>query len=247
VESNHDNPWWLAVYVLAINFGLALLRFIWVWVSLQISYRVAQRRGDTQRTRPHWRLVAAMSVAGVRGAITLAGVLTLPLVLSDGSEFPARDLAIFLAAGVIILSLTAASFLLPPLLRGLQLPAEKGEEDEIDFARGEAAKAAIRAIEKSAHDMASGQIDADLYAEAAARVMEIYRRRLEGHLPGENSVRIRQMDEIERQLRLAAIAAERETFFALARSNRISDAKSRALVREIDLLEERFGRAGAHH
>ena len=38
-----------------------------------------------------------MSVAGVRGAITLAGVLTLPLVLNDGTPFPARDLAIFLA------------------------------------------------------------------------------------------------------------------------------------------------------
>src|SRR5690606_19356091 len=123
-DSNHENPWWLAVYVLAINLGLAILRFTWVWVSLYISYRLAVRKGDKERSPPGFRLVAAMSVAGVRGAITLAGVLTLPLTLMDGSEFPARDLTIFLAAGVIILSLTAASLVLPHLLRGLQSPME---------------------------------------------------------------------------------------------------------------------------
>jgi CPA1 family monovalent cation:H+ antiporter len=246
-QSNHENPWWLAVYVLVINLGLAVLRFSWVWVSLYLSYRHARRKGDTQRRKPGWRLVAAMSVAGVRGAITLAGVLTLPLTLLDGSPFPARDLTIFLAAGVIILSLTAASVLLPPLLQGLDLPAETVEEDETDFARGEAAKAAIRSIEEATHEMASGHSDADQYAEAASRVMELYRRRLEGHVGGEGAIRVRRTAAVERRLRLVAIRAERETFFALARQNRISDASSRALVREIDLLEERFGKAGAQH
>lgn len=246
-ESNHDNPWWLAVYVLAINIGLASLRFLWVWASLQISYRLAQRKGETLGSKPGWRLVAAMSAAGVRGAITLAGVLTLPLTLMDGSAFPARDLTIFLAAGVIILSLTAASFLLPHLLQGLQLPTESAEDEEIDFARGEATKAAIRAVEEATHAMAGGQSDADLYADAASRVMELYRRRMEGHVGGEDSVRVRRTNAIERSLRLAAIRAERETFFALARAKRISDEKSRALVREIDLLEERFAKAGPQH
>jgi len=246
-QSNHDNPWWLAVYVLAINLGLASARFAWVWMSLYVSYRLARRKGDTQRAPPGWRLVAAMSVAGVRGAITLAGVLTLPLTLMDGSPFPARDLTIFLAAGVIILSLTAASILLPPLLRGLDMSAETVDDDETDFARGEAAKAAIRAIEEATHEMASGHSDADQYAEAASRVMELYRRRLEGHVGGENSLRVRRTAAVERKLRLAALRAERETFFALARHNKISDAKSRALVREIDLMEERFGRMGAQH
>src|SRR5690606_34320582 len=105
-ESNHENPWWLAVYVLAINFGLAALRFAWIWVSMRIDAWLARRRGDEPVPQPPLRLIAAMSVAGVRGAITLAGVLTMPLFLGDGTEFPARDLAIFLAAGVIILSLT---------------------------------------------------------------------------------------------------------------------------------------------
>jgi CPA1 family monovalent cation:H+ antiporter len=239
-DTNHDSVWWLVGYVLAINFGLASLRFIWVWVSVHLSYMTSARRGEPRGPRPSWRLIAAMSAAGVRGAITLAGVLTLPLTLMDGSPFPARDLTIFLAAGVIILSLIAASVLLPHLLDGLHLPTESATDDETDHARAAAAKAAIRAVEERMHALASGHSDADLYADAAGRVMDLYRRRLEGHASGENSMRARRTNAIERKLRLAAIAAERDTLFALARAKRISDETSRALVRELDLLEERL-------
>ncbi len=239
-QSNHDNPWWLAVYVIAINLGLAVLRFAWVWVSVQITYILARRRGHAHAPRPGWRLIAAVSVAGVRGAITLAGVLTLPLTLMDGSAFPARDLTIFLAAGVIILSLTAASFLLPHLLEGLHLPTESSEDDEIDRARLAASQSAIRAVEEASHEMARGHSDADMYAEAATRVMEMYRRRLEDQQPGDNAIRSRRATAIERKLRLAGIKAERDTLFALARSQQISDERSRALIRELDLIEERL-------
>src|SRR5690606_3621735 len=109
-------------------------------------------------------------------AITLAGVLTLPLALADGTPFPARDLAIFLAAGVIIMSLTVSSFVLPRLLRGLEA-AVHAHEDEMERARAAAAEAAIPAIEAALHEMAQGHTDADVYAEAGARVMEFYRRR----------------------------------------------------------------------
>lgn len=239
-ESNHDNTWWLAVYVIAINLGLALLRFVWVWVSLSWSYFTARQRGETNVPKVSWRLVAAISVAGVRGAITLAGVLTLPLTLLDGSIFPARDLTIFLAAGVIILSLIAASMLLPHLLDGLHLPTESAADDATDHARAAAAKAAIRAVEERTHELSHGHSDADMYADAAARVMDLYRRRLEGHIAGEDSMRARRINAIERKLRLAAIRAERDTLFALARTKRISDETARALIRELDLLEERF-------
>ncbi|RYE63536.1 MAG: Na+/H+ antiporter, partial [Rhizobiaceae bacterium] len=107
-ETGHLHPIWLIAYVAVITTALAALRFAWVWVSLRFTLYRAARRGEAIR-KPHWRLLAAMSLAGVRGAITLAGILTLPLAMNDGTSFPARDLVIFLAAGVIILSLTAAS------------------------------------------------------------------------------------------------------------------------------------------
>ena len=240
LESNENSLLQLTLYVIEINLGLALLRFAWVWVSLRIAYFMATRRGKTPGPKPGWRLIAAMSIAGVRGAITLAGVLTLPLVLADGSPFPARDLTIFLAAGVIILSLTAASLLLPHLLQGLHLPSESKDEEAIDEARIAAARAALRAVEEAGHEMASSHSDVDLYTEAATRVMELYRRRLEGQMSGDNAIRVRRTSAIERKLRLAGLRAERDVLFKLARANKISDAISRALVRELDLQEERF-------
>lgn len=240
-ESGHMNPWWLAVYVLAINLGLAMLRFLWVWASVRIAERVARMRNLPVATRrPGFRVFAVASVGGVRGAITLAGVLTLPLMLPDGTPFPARDLTIFLAAGVIILSLVAANVLLPRLLKGLEVPAEPEPERELDQARVAAAEAAIRAVEKELHELAGNQSDADLYAEAATRVMDLYRRRIEGRSTSESASRIRQSDDIERRVRLAALRAERDTVFMLARTPALSDVASRKLIRELDLMEERL-------
>ncbi|HET6630491.1 MAG TPA: Na+/H+ antiporter [Woeseiaceae bacterium] len=237
-ESNKSELWWLVVYVLAINVALACLRFAWVWVSLRLSGLKSSGTGAPGKNPP-WRLVAAMSFAGVRGAITLAGVLTLPL-LADGTPFPARELAIFLAAGVIIVSLLTASIALPRLLQALAPMPMPGEAEAVERARQAAAEAAIPAVEAALHELASGQKDADVYADAAARVMEVYRRRLEGRTTVEDAERIRQGDGIERRLRLTGLRAERDALFSLARARHLSDADSRRLVRELDLLEERF-------
>ena len=97
--TNHTNPWWLGIYVVAIMLALAALRFAWVWVSFRLT--LFRARDNIPYRRPDWRLIAAMSFAGVRGAITLAGVLTIPLTLNEGTAFPARDLAIFIRPGVL--------------------------------------------------------------------------------------------------------------------------------------------------
>lgn len=239
-QSGHLNPWWLVIYALAINIGLALLRFVWVWVSLRLSLYKAKRKGDPA-IPPNWRLVVATSLAGVRGTITLAGVMTLPLLLPDGTPFPARDLAIFLATAVIIMSLLVASIGLPRLLVGLQLPAELGEEREEDHARRAAAIAAVAAIEKAQHRMAAETNEPELYANAAVRVMSLYQHRVPGDgTGGIEAGRLRRADMAERHLRLAGLMAERDAIFDLARHNQVSDDISRRLVREIDLIEARY-------
>ncbi len=230
-ESGHLNPWWLLVYALALNAGLALLRFVWVWFSLRVH----------MSRQPHWRLVAAMSLAGVRGAITLAGVMTLPLLLPDGTAFPARDLAIFLAASVILVSLVVASLGLPRLLVGLRLPAEPTAERELELARHEAAAAAVAAIDRAQRALPGAVADADLYASAAVRVMALYEPRLgDGVGSGVEAEVLRKADGAERELRLAGLHAERKRIFELARQHRISDETARKLVREIDLMEARY-------
>ena len=112
-----------------------------------------------------------MSLAGVRGAITLAGILTLPLALDDGTPFPARDLAIFLAAGVIVVTLLAATFALPPILRGLELPPQMGRLivlKQNDAPDSPAAKTLAKAV---AHHRGEGR--RVLFAEPPAGVKDI--------------------------------------------------------------------------
>lgn len=239
--TGHVEIWWLAVYVLAISLALGVLRFAWVWTSLRLTLFRANRRGE-QRPKVGWRVVAAFSLAGVRGAITLAGVLTLPLTLNDGTPFPARDLAIFLAAGVIIVSLTVASVGLPRLLKGLQLPPEPSRQTEIDVARVNAARAAIQAIETAQHALGEGQDDADLYIDVSARIMESYRERIDGRIDDspENAARSRKVDKIERQLRLAGLKAERDEILRQARRRQLPEDVARKLVRDLDLMETRY-------
>lgn len=236
-EAGHAQTWWLAVYVLAIYGGLFALRFGWVWVSLRIGL---YRSGRPER-RPSRRLVAAMSLAGVRGAITLAGVLTLPLWLTDGTPFPTRDLAIFLAAAVIILSLLLGSFVLPRLLRGLEVP-EAGDEDRaLDLARHEAAVAAVAAVDRAQHTLPQAQANPDLYASASVRVMALYEARLKREdRIGVEAAELRRADDAERALRLAGLQAERARIYELARHREISDEIARKLVRDLDLLEARY-------
>ncbi|MCO6416552.1 Na+/H+ antiporter [Siccirubricoccus sp. KC 17139] len=238
MEAGHRDAWWLLLYVVAITAGLALLRFLWVWLSLRFVLLRAARRREVQRN-PGWRLLATTSLAGAKGAVALAGILTLPLALPDGSPFPARDLAILLAMGVILLSLLVASVGLPRLLHGLQLPPQPAHQAEEDAARRAADRAAIRAIEQAQYDLAQGRGDADLYAEAAARVMEPYHQRPYGDPLDQEVARSRQRVEIERRLRLAGLKAARDALYRMRRAGRIEDEVLRRMVREIDLAEAR--------
>ncbi|MDV3456543.1 Na+/H+ antiporter [Sphingomonas sp. HF-S4] len=235
--SGHAEPWWLAVYVIAIVAGLAALRFVWVWASLKLT--ILRKRSDAIAIQsPDWRLIAAMSLAGVRGAITLAGVLTLPLALDDGTPFPARDLAIFLATGVIIVSLVIASVGLPMLLKGLAMPPEPSKQAEEAAARVATAEAAIRAIEACQHALAETHGEADRYAAAGGRVMDLYRERIEGLAQGPSDA-MRAEERLVREFRLVGVKAERAALVELARARQLGSEVARKLTRELDLSEAR--------
>lgn len=235
--TGHRDVWWLAIYVGAINIGLAALRFLWVW----LSFRLTLFREGQWKQRPNWRVVAAMSFAGVRGAITLAGVLTLPLAMGDGSPFPARDLAIFLAMGVIIVSLIAASVGLPLLLRGLALPPEPSHLAQEDATRIAAAEAAIAAVEQAEHAMAEGRPDADIYVAAASRIMDAYRQRIDLRRSEiDEALSRKQLEKVERELRLIALRAERAEIFRRSQNRQVGSEAAQKMVREIDLLEARY-------
>jgi len=234
--------WWLAVYVVAIVAALAALRFVWVWTSLRLTLFRRRHRRSGPPPKVGLRLTMVMSLAGVRGAITLAGILTVPFALDDGTPMPARNLAIFLAACVIIVSLLVATFALPRLLKNVELPPEASHERDEDRGRVAAASAALRAIEDAAHNMAEGKPNPDLYADISSRLMELYRHRIETRTrtDEEDAQIARLTDTVERQLRLVGLAAEREELGRLSRARRLDEETARKLIREVDLQELRY-------
>ncbi|MYM86328.1 Na+/H+ antiporter [Rugamonas sp. FT82W] len=239
-ESGHLNPWWLAVYAVAINLGLLALRMLWVWASLRLTiYKQKIRNQPRMKINP--RLLLATTLAGARGAITLAGVLTLPLAMPDGAPFPARALTIFLACSVILVSLLTASLGLPRLLAGMTFPASPEEQQEEDLARRTAANAAIAATEQAQIALmeADSCVDPEVYPQAAARIIAFYEHKLREVDPDAGAT-WRKTDHAEKELRLAALTAERHAIYELARGDHISDEISRKLVREIDLMEARY-------
>jgi monovalent cation/hydrogen antiporter len=178
------------------------------------------------------------------GEPSRSGILTLPVLLADGKPFPARDLAIFLAAAAIVLpgrGLVVACVGLPVLLKGLEFPPAPSYEAEEDHARVASAEAAIRGVEKAQHEMSEGRDDADLYADIATRIMEFYRRRIDGRSPtGESGKIDRKAEEIEHKLLIAGLKAARNEIFRLARARKLNGGTMRKLVRELDLLESRY-------
>ena len=238
--TSRPEVWWLAIYVFGTFAALAILRFIWVWTSLRLT--LFRKRQQGPPTKVGLRLTAVMSLAGVRGAITLAGILTVPFTLDDGSPMPSRTMAIFLAAGVIIVSLLVATFALPKLLKGVELPPEPSHQREEDHSRVAAATAALHAIEDASHDLAEGRPNPELYSDVASRLMEIYRRRIESRTRTDEDdlEAARQADAVERQLRLVGLSAERDELGRLARMKLIDETTAKRLIREIDLQELRY-------
>lgn len=237
--------WWQMVgYVLALSAALILLRGLWIVLAVRRSWLAARRRGKLLEL-PTARLMAATALAGIRGAITLAGALSVPLLMPDGGAFPARDLLIFLAMGVILVTLVAGSIGLPLLLRGLKQPAEPLHAREERLARLAACEAAMGALKA---DGAAGPHDPqwkDLHDEAAERVARDYRRRIEtlddtddsADGAAEAHAARRSANTMELELRLTGLRAERAEMFRQRRAHRINDDTLRALVREVDLLE----------
>jgi Na+/H+ antiporter len=237
-ETSNAQVWLLIGYIAAVAVALYALRFVWVWLLRWFASRGAAKHGVANAV-PGLRTVTVTTVAGVRGAVTLAGVLSLPEVLPGGAPLPGRDLAIFIASGVILLSLLVAVVALPLLLRGWRRGKDPHAAEEA-MARTIAAQAAIRAVDE-VHDKECADLDESASAYAAdvtARVMDLYRRRL-ATLDEEQEPRelARRADALEFRMKLAAMRAERKALLALRNSQDINDETLNKLMREVDLSE----------
>lgn len=248
---SHETTLWPTLFyrcldVVAIFLVLLVLRFIWVQSIWRLSGWLRRWRGKGELTLvPTARSCWLLTVGGVRGAVTLAGVMSVPLLLAPGQNFPERDLLIFIAAGVILLSLIAACITLPLLLRGIAKSPDDKRRSEIREAWRKTAEAAIHALENEELNEADSSQDAAqaaLSAELKARIMSEYRHQLEVfNDSAEAQALASQMDLLERRLRLRALRAQRLELYSLSRHHQIGDDVLREVLADLDMSEANLG------
>jgi Na+/H+ antiporter len=249
VVSHETTLWPTLLYrcldVIAIFLVLLVLRFIWVQSIWRLSGVLRRIRGKSELTLvPTARSCWLLTVGGVRGAVTLAGVMSVPLLLAPGEAFPQRDLLIFIAAGVILLSLVAACIALPLLLRGIEKSPDEKHHNEVREAWKKTAVAAIRAleVEEPAGTAPADAAQAALATELKARLMSEYRHQLDVfNDSAEAQALALQMDQLERKLRLKALRAQRLELYSLSRHHRIGDDVLREVLGELDMSEANLG------
>ncbi|EKY1945008.1 Na+/H+ antiporter [Cronobacter turicensis] len=228
--------WMLFMDVVLIYVALIGVRFLWLWIMKRFSLRFLKKKPLSFGEYSTRELLVA-SFAGVRGAITLAGVLSIPLLLPDGSPFPARYELVFLAAGVILFSLFVGVILLPILLQQVETPDHGLAHKEERMARSATAEVAITAIQKMEERLAANteeNIDDQLLKEVSARVVGNLRRRADGRNDVENS----ELEEnLERRFRLTALRAERAELYHLRATRQISNETLQKILHDMDLLE----------
>ena len=246
----HRDVWLLLGYVAAISCALLALRWAWLMLGVRSSLHKAHRQGRMVE-RPSALLTLATTVAGIRGAVTLAAALSIPTHLANGRVFPERNLLIFLAMGTILFTLVLGSIVLPLLLRRIPPVEDTQAQHEERLARTAACQAAIAslALPEDQAQQHSAQWLAQ-HQEVAGRITQEYRNRIQ--LLDESGVantpeaqsdspevvherRLRYLREIE--LRLHCIQVERNTLYAERQAHRINDEMLRSMVSELDMSE----------
>lgn len=226
----------LFVDIVLIYAALMVVRFFWLWIMQRLSHCFLKK---WPMAFGHYsiRELFISSFAGVRGAITLAGVLSIPRMMSNGAVFPARDELIFIATGVILVSLLVGVIILPMLLRDVEGTDKSVHLHEMQNARAAMASVAIDSLYKKEERLAvdvEENIDTELLKEVSARVIGNLRRRVDGK---EDIERALLMENLERRFRLTALRAERGEVYHLRATKQISDEAMKKLLYDLDLME----------
>jgi CPA1 family monovalent cation:H+ antiporter len=224
----------LLFYGVVVSLTAIVVRFAWVFPATILPRLISRRLRRVEPTPP-WQTLVVISWSGMRGVVSLAAALALPLTLGGEAPFPSRDLVIFLAFAVILATLVGQGLTLGPLIRRLSIPRDEGLEEEERGARLETAHAAVAAMDRLV--VQEGVPDA-----LADPLREEYSWRIVALTDPETLQLRRETPEARnrRRLRLAAIAAERERVLALRRNLVIGDEVLRRLQRELDLEEMRL-------
>jgi CPA1 family monovalent cation:H+ antiporter len=207
-------------------------RFVWVYPAAYLprwlSASVARRD-----PLPPWQWLFFLAFVGVRGVVSLAAALAIPLTTSSGAPFPDRDLILFITFGIIVITLVGQGLLLPSVVRWLGLGRHAADERDREqkaelAARSDALQAAQTRLEQLAAD---NRISSE--ALAILRARHDYRF---GGLP-KGAPRDFDAAAAAANVRSDLIALEREYIYRLLRDGQITDEARRRIERELDLEE----------
>ena len=231
----------LVLYGVLFSIVLIVLRLVWMFPAARIAHIIQKRLPGHHEDAPSTRGVFVIGWTGMRGVLALAAAFSLPETLDDGRPFAARNLIVFLAFSVILVTLVLQGLTLPALIRALGLARTTTEmEPEERTARQTVLEAALRYLEDQR------QRDGQRFEHAYDDLIHRYRHRLAAM--GEGGGEDGQDAETYAQLREAAAGAirtERQTMIRLRAEGRIGDDVLRTLERELDLAESRYQVAGS--
>ncbi|NOU93260.1 Na+/H+ antiporter [Paenibacillus sp. LMG 31456] len=224
-ESPEFNNFKVVGYALVIFIMLIVLRFLWTF-AFSVGGRIFG--GTKNKEKLSLKILAMTSISGVRGAVTLAGAFSIPLFIDTGDPFPERSLVIFLAAVVILLSLLAASILLP------LLAPQKGAGNEAEHLRKESEgqikmlSAAIQAV----HHATSEENRAE-----SSSVISDYDRWIRQSQPTNRKQGNLRIHKKEAELRVAALEIEREVTRDLFAKGEIGKEHAAMFLKSLEQLE----------
>lgn len=225
----HDVQW-LVLLGTAVSATVIVSRFVWVFPAMWLP-RVLSRRVRAQDPVPPWSHPVVLSWAGMRGVVSLAAALALPL------RFPGRDIIVFLAFCAIFATLVLQGTTLGWLIRRLGVEEDDAAQaaPELAHARAELAAAALDAVQTHLAQ------DGSEHSEAAAELVDEYAKRAErASVEGDDvEAKAGQLDAQQR-LRLAAIDAARGKLSE--HTDQIAGEAHRQLGEELDLEEQQVRR-----
>ena len=219
----------LVGYAALVSGAVIVLRFAWVFAVLQAPKWIARRMSS-------WRGAVFVSWAGMRGGVSLAAALALPLRTDDGDPFPGRDLILFLTFAVIVVTLVGMGLSMPFVIRALGLEDDGVDDLEDAKARIHAAEAALARLELL--------VDEDWVREdTAERVRGAYRfrtNRFRARFDDGDDGAIEMRSQDYQRLRRELLEAERGALVDLRRSGTISNDVWLRVGRDLDLEDQRL-------
>jgi CPA1 family monovalent cation:H+ antiporter len=228
---SHYSVLQLLMFTAAVAGTAMVVRIVWVFPGAYIPFLFPGVRKS--EVRPTRAMVFVVSWAGMRGTVTLAAALSIPLALEDGTPFPGRDIVIFLAFGVIVTTLLVQGTTLEAVIRRLGLREDETRPKEEKLARMTAVHAglqALRALEKTAdtpdHQAAIGLVIAEYEQRLSILTAE-----------GETQRSAHRRRRAGLRYQMAALEAERHALDKLWRSGAIIDEVYRPLQELLDYEE----------